>query len=305
MVLVMAFGAFIGTVVALQIAKAGEYGKYLAWVGALVGGAVAYCTIDFRHLLKGIAKAYVLTRELIASAHELKKMVAAWRPHWQYWKMLGMYIAVGLSIVPIFLIPLWIMDVAIVRRHGNQDSIFPGVVFLGLSVALVGAVLAGTVTNTHENHKYKNPGLTYDEFLKLKFEMRRQELKIVNVFYLGYLILKGLLWVTKKALGFLDRALDNVINAPDMIIAAVVRTWKITSLVVAFLALLVWSFVCSAFEFIHSERRTTCFFGAALGSTVGYIAGGAIIGAVAGGAIGLIEHWVVNKLFKLHIRTVH
>lgn len=56
-----ALGAFIGTLVALEIAARFQYGSYFWFVGALFGGAVAYFAVDFHHFWRGVVRSYEKT----------------------------------------------------------------------------------------------------------------------------------------------------------------------------------------------------------------------------------------------------
>lgn len=70
-------GAFIGTLVALEISECFTYGSWLWGIGALVGGFVAYCAVDFRHFCAGVVRSYQKTIN--------------WRPDRPYWKAYGIY----------------------------------------------------------------------------------------------------------------------------------------------------------------------------------------------------------------------
>jgi len=65
-------GAFIGTLVALEIAARFTYGSWFWSIGALFGGLVAYCVVDFQHFCAGVVRSY--------------RNTIAWRPNLLYWK---------------------------------------------------------------------------------------------------------------------------------------------------------------------------------------------------------------------------
>lgn len=67
--LACALGAFIGTVVALEV------NHYFWWVGPLVGGFVGYISYEFKKVIKAIPVAWRKAR--------------GWRPDWQYWRILS------------------------------------------------------------------------------------------------------------------------------------------------------------------------------------------------------------------------
>lgn len=64
---VCTFGAAIGAFIALELAAQFSFGKYLWFIGPLVGGCVAYVIYDFKAVLRGIGQAW--------------QSVHGWRPH--------------------------------------------------------------------------------------------------------------------------------------------------------------------------------------------------------------------------------
>lgn len=71
-VVACALGAFIGTLLALEIATRFQYGSYLWGIGALFGGMVAYVAVDYA----GVVRSY----------HE----TLVWQPNPFYWKAVAM-----------------------------------------------------------------------------------------------------------------------------------------------------------------------------------------------------------------------
>jgi hypothetical protein len=54
------------------------------------------------------------------------------------------------------------------------------------------------------------------------------------------------------------------------------------------------SFAWELFVRIHSEARTICMLGAAVGASVGYLAGSATVGALVGGALGFLSYRLIT-----------
>src|SRR3989338_4690885 len=81
-------GAFVGTLVALDISARFQYGSYLWGIGALFGGITAYVAVDFRQFISGICRAW--------------REVANWQLNRPFWKavfsLLGGFLALLASV---------------------------------------------------------------------------------------------------------------------------------------------------------------------------------------------------------------
>ena len=53
-----ALGAFVGSLISLELAAFFSYGQYLWFVGALIGGSVAYITHEFRTVRRSVAQTW-------------------------------------------------------------------------------------------------------------------------------------------------------------------------------------------------------------------------------------------------------
>lgn len=73
-----ALGAFLGAFTALELAAHFSFGKYIWFIGAIIGGSVAYLTYDFKTVCRGIA-------------HTWRKM-RAWRPQPTVWRILRLHV---------------------------------------------------------------------------------------------------------------------------------------------------------------------------------------------------------------------
>lgn len=306
MVIASALGAFVGALIALQVARIGGYGKYLAWIGALVGGFVAYCTVDPRHLAKGVMAGAVRTRDVALT-------MVRWRPHMLYWTTLSTYTLAGLSTASSVDL-MCLGPVAIIGKifdSAPKNYLVPP---SGWFLMLGFGVLAGTVFgmidlskgsfNLSGNYPCGEEELAYNHFLKEKRARRFEELKYINPVFALYWAFRGIIWLIKKALGkafcFLNWLVDKMLDAPDY---AIYITRKLGT-VALFVGILIAVFCSSVFMFIHSERRTTCFVAAAIGATIGYFANNAIVGAVAGGLVGLVEYQLIAvKWLKIKPHT--
>lgn len=112
-----ALGAFIGTLVALEIAARFTYGSWFWSAGALIGGLVAYCAVDFHHICTGIACSY--------------RKTINWRPDYAWWKA---YVICFGGFYTICISGTILTEIAIVP---NGSIIIPLVVF-----AVVSAIMA-------------------------------------------------------------------------------------------------------------------------------------------------------------------
>jgi len=93
--LACALGAFIGALSALEIQSRFALGLYLWPFGALFGGLVAYCAVDFKQLCNGIAKSYRVSVRNISRAYRvIETEIKAWEPNKPYWKAKGI-MAIG------------------------------------------------------------------------------------------------------------------------------------------------------------------------------------------------------------------
>jgi hypothetical protein len=177
--------------------------------------------------------------------------------------------------------------------------------FLMLGFGILISTIFGAFDLSRENYKSnedKKP--TYSGFLKEKRAKRYAELKYLNPIFALYWAFRGIFWLVKKAFEkafcFANWLVDKMPYAPDFVISASRKL----GLVALFVGILIAVFCSSAFMFIHSERRTTCFVAAAIGATIGYFANNAIVGAVAGGLIGLAQYQLIAvKWLKIKPRT--
>ena len=94
-------GAFIGTLIALDISACFQYGSYFWGIGALLGGIVAYAAVDFKRFCAGVRRAY---NEIIN-----------WRPDRVYWKtyffVFGGFSVIFMTAISMLFVPLiWRMN---------------------------------------------------------------------------------------------------------------------------------------------------------------------------------------------------
>lgn len=112
--LACALGAFIGALSALEIASYFTHGSYFWAIGALFGGFVAYCAVDFRHFCAGVARSY--------------RAAIAWWPDTLYWKVLfSVFGALAVAANSV----LWMFAGIVMYFADTDDSITRG--FLAVS----------------------------------------------------------------------------------------------------------------------------------------------------------------------------
>jgi hypothetical protein len=145
-----ALGAFSGSLIALQLNVWFAWGSYFWFVGAIIGGLIAYCTIEFRAFCSGVRGAF--------------KRTVAWKPNYAFWKA-GLSFAFGLSVLMSwFTFPLSVVVAQEANKIGISTNII-AFVFMELSIFCVAFLLmAGpllAVEDAKEYESIKKVGLTY------------------------------------------------------------------------------------------------------------------------------------------------
>lgn len=253
-----ALGAFIGAFVALEIATRFAYGSWFWGIGALVGGLVAYCAVDFRHFCAGIANSYHKT--------------IVWRPHVEWWKT---YLMCACTIAMLFtsamVVALFFSLLSDEEFHGPSTG---GSISIAVLIGLLALVFGREYVPSY--NKYSDTTETYHQKLLI---VRRQATR--QVFHLSPI---GLIYNLARGLSFVSTLFwTNKMKMVRGIAAAV-----------SFTVLKVKQFAVDAFHYVHSERRKICFVDAALGATAGYFLGSAIAGAMIGAILGVVNYEVVS-----------
>jgi hypothetical protein len=259
-----ALGAFIGTLLSLDIATHFHYGKYLWSIGALMGGIVAYVAVDFRHFCAGVAHSY--------------RKTISWRPNGPYWRAwFAEWICMGslvASMVMVFCMAIFVGEaffdsVSISENlNGTMRLAYAGYVYFcpGFSMTL-GLLLTIPVG--------RSPNETEADYAENLRQNRNRDFKRainVNPFGVIFWLLYGMVWV--------------MVHSPQLIV-------KVAKFVISVSSVLA-QFIAGVFVYVHSSRRTLCFVDATLGAAIGYTFGSAIIGTIAGVVLGVINYELVS-----------
>lgn len=256
-----ALGAFVGALVAMEIAARFAYGGYLWAFGALAGGIVAYVTVDFRELCTGTARAYSRT--------------VAWRPNGLYWKALGM------SLVGYMTLASTIAAVALAMAmvvHPVPSKML--VVMVGVIASITATIMA--ILDCSARPTWPWP----DNFTKERLLRSRRQGYWLLVhanpfsagFYAVYFSMRGTLYLVR-----------HIPAAWAWCVAAVPIAYATSR-----------AFAIQAFIYVHTERRTICFVDATIGAAAGYHFGSALIGAAIGAILGVVNYELVAiKWLKL------
>ena len=261
--LACAFGAFIGTLTALEISTRFEYGPYLWVVGALVGGVTAYIAIDFRHFCAEVVHSYHHT--------------IAWRPDSHWWKTLPI-ISGGMAIM--YSTTVGVGGVAFAYFSDNPILILVGTLWFMLAASIVGASLGWLITSN--NLSRAKDAADREQRLRYLAELGWQLMRWGNPIGATLATIRGLKWVA--------------VRTPSTIARAILATINVIRRIAGTLA----QFVAGVFVYVHSQRRTICFVDATIGAAIGYTFGSAIIGAIAGVLLGVLNYEIVSvRLLRL------
>ena len=249
-----ALGAFIGTVVALEIAERFEYGSYFWSLGALMGGIVAYVTIDFRHFCAGIAHSYHKT--------------IAWRPDWLCWKAFAVMFGGLTMVVSSFLV---VIGLVLISYSGHSSSNATLVLCLMFVSTMTGVIIPLFVLDVFGLGGSKKR-LEREDDLRETVETGWQLILYGNPIGVAFAASRELKWIIVHAPSAMQATINGLRHA-----------WNIFT-----------RFVVGVFLYVHSQRRTICFVGAAIGAAIGYFFGSAIIGTIAGALLGIVHFEVVS-----------
>lgn len=265
-----ALGAFIGALSALEIQSYFEYGSYFWGIGALFGGTIAYIAVDFRQFCDGVVHLY--------------RNTVAWRPHWLWWRALGLVYIETASFVStailIFILPFVIL--------ANLDSTFVALMIL-LWMGIIGWFSIGTVflgfLGTARDGKSREE---WECNLKSSIKRSLDGIHRINPVSVAILLTRC---VISSSVHILHGLYDGAVHSPQMI-AAIGSSIKTTSKTFV-------RFIASVFVRVHSNRRTLCFVDATLGAVSGFFLGSATLGAVVGAILGVINYELISRWLKL------
>jgi hypothetical protein len=263
-------GAFVGGLVALDLSARFQNIPHLWVAGALLGGCIAYLTIQFRLLCNGVARSY---HKSIAS----RPNYAFWNPGREYWKTWWVTFATQMLLAATVMIPaIWL---AYSSGKSEQPSVSAGAfLFFGTEWVCLTILFTFLTVGRQKQLSQEKWHVTLQKLREHDYKMLRR----YNPLALSILLLTGLWWVMART--------------PWALVAILSEIWTRVTRVAGALK----RFIVDAFIFVHSERRTLCFVNAALGSAIGYYGGNAILGGVAGAILGVIMFEVVSvRLLKI------
>ncbi len=259
-------GAFVGTLVALNIAERFEYGRYFWGIGALLGGIVAYFAVDFRYFCAGVAHSY--------------RKTIAWRPYRLWWR------AFGVSFVAFLTMASTALTVMILLF-----AVSGSLVLLTTLVTIPGALWVGCFSlafcllgiSYFEVGRYNRTFEAWEKSLHESIEENHSLIRKLNP-------IAGLIFVVLAVVGLGIGVVRGIcyaaISSPKaaVVVGSVLKAARKRLL----------QFVAGVFFYVHSERRTLCFVDATLGAAIGYSFGSAIIGAVAGAFLGVLNYELIS-----------
>lgn len=270
------FAAFVGCIVGGLIAN--ELAGYLGWgawlllPGAIIGGTVGWCAVDFRTFVAGVGRA-------------LDKSVD-WKPDALYWKSVGVYSIAFASLITsvsggmfLFILSVWSLG-----HPPDLDSALSTVITAYLLVVCFFSTLMTFVTLLmmgDEVKKAREDNKKMEAFLEENKKVQEIAWKY-NPIGIVYLVLWGI-WYA-------------ITHFPQWVAAAAAFVAVVWRTIPPFLYKLVVQ--------VHSERRRIVFSGILLGVVIGFFTGGStLLGAVVGAILSIVEHELVAvRLLKIKLK---
>jgi hypothetical protein len=258
-----ALGAFVGALIALQMAHA------FWWVGMLFGAFAGYLVYDLPQIVRAIPTAW--------------KSVQGWEPDKLWWRDYAMSyggnVLCGLTIIWslfsfLFLCAVWNQGLVVLFDH----RMYNGIPIVAFYIAPILALVFGLIAlpgGSWESLEKRRVWCEKDWTLGLRYNPLR---------FFFYLVPRAVLWVLFRVAHLIVVGATKV----PVVIPYILRSvWGAGSFIVRFLIQL--------FLAIHSKERVLVMTDAAIGAGIGYITGNALFGAVAGGLLGVINYELVSK----------
>lgn len=253
--LACAVGALIGALVSIEIAERFAFGQYVWFVGALLGGGIAYCLVDFGEFCAGVRHAYFKTID--------------WRPHpMSFRAAFAMFCAYTMMTQNMFFIIFLAVPVYIA---GKDFEFWPWLAFslLALGIGLLASVAIWRGRQNATNWAWlKHQRVMEKQGWKMFYWANVIGLSIWLIFLVGWL-----LW-------------NAIIRIP--------RAYIATYHGIGWLIRQASLFLKHLFIQIHSQRRVLCFVDASFGAAAGFYFGNAIIGMAVGALLGLLNYELVS-----------
>ena len=265
-----ALGAFLGGLTALELAQRLGMSSVLATlcalsIGALVGGFVGWCAVDFQQLLSGIQSTWHKT--------------ISWTPNGAYWKFVLANMAFFYSVFAVWVFGLISLAIILSSKGQEVNPTEPSAgkaLFFALIVSS-GLGAFATLIASLQGLGHKIDALR--EMSKVGLSGAKWDNPISVICLIILYTISTLKWICTTLVPNLPRWTLDAAAAVSCVIATV--------------ACELWDFACTAFVFVHSNRRTICFIAATIGAVVGFCFGSALIGAVVGALLGAVQHELV------------
>lgn len=255
----VALGVIIGSFVAQEISVRFAYGAYFWSLGALLGGFVAYVSVDLRQILAGIAHSY--------------RKTIGWRPNRPFW---GAYLALLGGVEIAFWTFFGTLYYLLIEKAKTTEPVVLFVFVSALPFAFSLLILCLALPHS------MNENLTDEEYVLWLQQRRVAGLKMMlyaNPIGALYCLLLGIVWTIVR----IPRASLAIMAAVPLLALRLGRG-----------ARALWRFAAELFIYVHSERRTRRFLYAAIGVMVGHFfvsaVIGSIVGAVAGGTLAVVSY---------------
>ena len=265
-VMACALGALIGGLSALDIAARFAWGRYLWVFGALLGGMVAWCVVDFKQLRAGIARSYRTSADTIAERY---RGVKGWRLHKLYWKAV-ITSMVGIEIISISLFMLGFLGKIILDKQ-YLGPFFGFFLFILTVLSVIAAIVVALIA-LFSFSILRGYG---EGALLNSIEEDMFAIKFMNPIILPFYLICA--------------AVDLLRYGPDVVRFSASAAHFLGDAVREFGRFLVRTFI-----YVHSERRTICFVDATIGAVTGYFMGEALLGAVIGAILGSVNYEIVS-----------
>lgn len=247
-------GILIGAFGAQSLANAIESGKYFWFLGALLGGIIAWISVDVWKFIAGV----------VCAVRHAWQQTIAWRPNVEHWKNIGRLYLLGLSCFSTFAVFFMRTDLSKPFDQLNKQGelathtleILPYIFFAAVTFLVFLAGFICTLMSLDSQNSV----------LFSKEQKRWLNLLILYMNPVGLFVfaLKGLAQFVQWGFSTLPFALRHI----RLYLRCAVRL---------------------TFLYTNHERRTASLVFAALGVMVGYFVGYIPIVALAGALLGVLE----------------
>lgn len=281
--LACALGAFIGSMVALQL------NHYFWWLGLLVGGFAGYISYEFKKVMAAAPAAWETAKETVGKAGKTEI------------HLLGPIKKAGKILAGIFLVLL----LGPIKKTGKilvytflvlLTGFIVGYCFF-VNLNLLAALCSPEVNFLTETHKL------------ISGPANILGTSITGLVTLFLIVLSvGLLMQETMEMNLVKSENKCIVTTVALSVAPILTIFTLTSYAIYKLAprtaKFIGRFAKQLFLLIHSDIRLLCATDAAIGTAIGYFSGSAVIGAIAGGTFGVINYKIVSEhILRLQPKT--